>query len=110
VDRRILFVVVFCLTLISTLLVAFVCIMTEQTGLHTILYSLATMWIMGIVSQVLLQHVYLGIVRPLEEDKYEERLDRAKSQMNIDDIEEIDQVEELEEAMKKAQDLEASGR
>lgn len=108
-DRRFLFLIVYGLTLFSTLLVAFVCFMSEQTWVNTTLYSLTTMWIMGIISQILVQNVYLGIVRPLEEKKYDEMLAHVKSKINIDEVEEIDQVGELENAMKQAEDLQKKG-
>lgn len=109
-DKRALFLFVFTFTAMSTLLVAFVSFWTGQRVLDTVLFSLATMWITGVVSQLLLQHVYLGIIRPMEELKYERMLAKAKADINIDDVEEIDQVEELEEAKKKAEAVEADGR
>lgn len=109
-DKRIPFLFVFCFTLLSTFLVAFVCFWTEQRYLDSVLFTLAAMWITGIVSQLLVQHLYLGIVRPLEEEKYEKVLAKAKADINIDEVEEIDQVGELEEAKKKALEVEEEGR
>lgn len=104
-DKRALFFFVFCFTLMSTILVGLVCFWTEQSMLDTVLFSLATMWITGISSQLIVQHVYFGIIRPLEEKKYDKILESARESINIDDVEEIDQVKELEEAKKKAEEI-----
>ena len=105
-DRRILFFIVFIFTLTSTALVTVVCILTEQRVMDTVLYSLATMWITGIISQLLVQHLYLGIVRPLEEQKYEEKLAHVKAKINIEEVEYIDQVKEMEKAVEAIQEAE----
>jgi hypothetical protein len=106
-DRRGLFLFVFIFTVSSTLLVTSVSIWTEQNWLDTILYSLVTMWITGVVSQLLMQHLYLGIIRPMEEEKLETMLAQAQAEINIDEVEEIDQVQALEEAKKKAEEVTA---
>lgn len=106
-DRRGLFLFVFVFTAASTLLVGAVSIWTEQNWLDTVLYSLVTMWLTGIVSQLLMQHLYLGIVRPMEEEKLETMLAKAEAEINIDEVEEIDQVQALEEAKRKAEEVTA---
>lgn len=95
-DRRIVFFGVFLITLISTLLVCGVCLYSGQTALTTALYSLVTMWLMGIASQILLQHLYQSVVRPMENEKLDEELAKAKLDVNLEDIEEIDQVIQME--------------
>ncbi len=105
-DHRALFLFVFLFTLLSTVLVAAACYLTGQTLLDTTLYSLATMWLVGIVAQVLGQQLYLGIIRPLEESRLAKTLDKVKSEINIDEIEEIDQVAQLELAKQRAQKVE----
>jgi len=94
IDKRVLFLFVFSFTFFTTVLVALVCFWTEQRVLDGILFTLASMWISGIVSQLLLQNLYLGIVRPLEEARLEEKLAKRKFLVNIDDIESISEVEE----------------
>lgn len=101
VDKRVLFLFVFCFTFFTTVLVALVCFWTEQRILDGILFTLASMWISGIVSQLLLQNLYLGIVRPLEEARLEEKLAKRKFLVNIDDIETISEVEDMSEQGKK---------
>jgi hypothetical protein len=105
VDRRIVFFCVFSFTVLSTVLVAAVCLLTEQTWIDTVLYSLATMWLIGIVSQVLVHQVYVGIVRAGEEDKYKSEYETAKARMNIEDIENIDDINKLQEAQVDAERL-----
>ncbi len=91
-DRRFIFFLVFCFTLGSTILVATVSIMTGQSWLNTVLYSLATMWIIGIASQVMMQHIYLKIVRPLREEMEHRKVEEAASvKLDLEDIEEISQ-------------------
>jgi uncharacterized membrane protein SpoIIM required for sporulation len=96
VDRRIIFLLVFIFTLASTVLVAVVSLMNDQGWIRTAIYSLATMWIVGVVSQLLIQHLYLSIVKPMDDSKREEMLaEQAKMEINLDEIEEIDQVIDL---------------
>jgi hypothetical protein len=109
-DRRGLFLFVFILTLGSTILVGSIGVWTEQNWLDIILYSLVTMWITGVVSQLIVQHLYLGIIRPLEEIKLESMLAKAKAEINIDEVEEIDQVRALEDAKKNAEAVEVASR
>ena len=92
-DRRIVFFLVFSFTLFSTLLVAFVCFLTNQTIITSTLYTVVTMWVTGIVSQLLLHNLYQSIVAPLDNEK-EEELEEEHA-FNYDDIEEIDQVKEI---------------
>ena len=108
-DRRGLFLFVFIFTVGTTLLVGSVSVWTNQTLLDTVLYSLVSMWISGVVSQLLMQHLYLGIVRPLEEEKLESMLAKAQAEININEVEEIDQVQALEEAKKKAEEVTEDG-
>jgi hypothetical protein len=51
---------------------------------------------MGIASQILLQHLYQSVVRPMENEKLDEELAKAKLDVNLEDIEEIDQVIQME--------------
>lgn len=101
-DRRIVFFAVFVITLISTLLVFAVSIYTQQTLMTTVVYGMVTMWLMGIISQVLLQHLYQSMVRPMEHARMDEEADKAKLEINLEDIEEIDQVAEMEREVGQA--------
>lgn len=94
-DRRIIFFLVFVITLTSTLLVTAVSLFTKQPAFDTVLYALATMWIMGIVTQLLLQNLYQAIVRPMEQARMQERAKEAESEVNLEEIEEIDQVTQM---------------
>lgn len=92
-DRRIIFVLVFFFTLTSTLLVGAVSLLSGQSWLTTALYSLATMWIMGIISQLVIQHLYLGIVKPMDDAKFDEMVEKETSmEIDLDEVEEIDQM------------------
>lgn len=95
-DRRVVFLAVFLLTLVSTVLVVGVCLYTRQTELTTVLYGLVTMWLMGILSQILLQHLYQTVVRPIENQRLDDEIAKAKLDVNLEDIEEIDQVIQME--------------
>jgi cellobiose-specific phosphotransferase system component IIC len=60
------------------------------------LYAIATMWFIGILSQIIFRQLYLGIVRPVEEEKeraYAEG-ERLKQKYDIEKVEEIDMVAE----------------
>ena len=93
-DRRILFFLVFSFTLLSTVIVLAICLATRQTWVATILYSLATMWVIGIVSQLSLHHLYLAIVKPIENKKFEESLKRENElHFDIDSVERISDIE-----------------
>lgn len=92
-DRRVVFFFVFMITLCSTLLVAFVCFFTGQSAVESVLYTLATMWVMGVISQLLLTNLYQAIIRPLEHERKEKQSVRDDQQfMNLEEVEEIDQV------------------
>jgi len=93
VDKRIVFLLVFLFTLVSTILVLFVCIATEQKWLTTVLYTLATMWLVGVLSQLLIQHLYLSIVKPIDDAKFEKNLkEQSVPEIDLEELEEIDQV------------------
>ena len=94
-DRRIVFVVVFFFTLLSTVAVAGVCLLLGKTAFSTVLYSLLTMWVVGIVSQLLMHHLYQAIMKPKEEAREEEKASKKQTRINLDAIEEIDQVKKL---------------
>jgi hypothetical protein len=92
-DRRIVFFLVFVITLLSTLLVATICMLTKQSMIESVLYTLATMWIMGVVSQLLLQNLYQAIVRPIEREKQQRvNIENNTLNLNLEEIEEINQV------------------
>lgn len=92
-DRRVLFTIVFLLTLISTLLVIVIGMLSNQKWLYTALYALGTMWIMGIVSQLLIKHLYFSVVRTVEIAKAEECAKKAAElEIDIDEVERIDQL------------------
>lgn len=94
-DRRIIFLAVFVITLFSTLTVGAVSYFVGQSWLRTVLFSLATMWIVGILSQVLITNLYHVVVRPMEEEKRtDERLQRQED-LNLQDVEEIDQAAQI---------------
>ena len=102
-DRRIIFVGTFFFTIVSTALVAFVSFMTEQSAFNTALYSLATMWITGVVSQVFLQNLYQGIVKPLEETRRERKRDDKRREINLQEVEAIDDaIDRVKDAMREA--------
>ena len=94
-DRRIVFFVVFVITLVSTVLVFSICLLAHQPIFETTLYSVVTMWIMGIVSQLLLQNLYQAIVKPLEDSQRQQIEQRTAEEINLKDIEEIDQATEI---------------
>ena len=91
-DRRVVFFFVFSFTLLATLLVAIVSVTSGQEVLNTVLYSLVTMWIAGVVSQVLAMNLYQGLVKPLEERKARTREMAARREANLEEVEEIDEV------------------
>lgn len=94
-DKRTIFVMVFFFTLISTILVAIVCVLTGQKALTTVLYSLATMWITGIISQLLFQSLYQSVVVPREEVKQEqEEQEPTMPELNLEGLEEIEEVQQ----------------
>jgi hypothetical protein len=100
VDRRAIFVVVFFFTLLSTVLVAVVSFLSGQGWLHIALYSLATMWIVGVLSQLLLQNLYSSIIRPYEEEKRQRMLEeQMKQEIDIEQVEAVEDVEERVEEL-----------
>ncbi len=95
-DRKSLFFIVFLFTLVSTCIVGSVSLATGQGWLVTALYSLVTMWIIGILGQVVVRHVYLQVVYPLEAKKAkEEVMESHLSVRDLEDVEEIDAAVEL---------------
>ena len=71
-----------------------ICLTTGQTWITTILYSLATMWIIGIISQLALHHLYLAIVKPMENKRFEENLKKENElHFDIDSVERISDIE-----------------
>ncbi|MCB1135025.1 MAG: hypothetical protein KDK78_02050 [Chlamydiia bacterium] len=109
-DRRIVFFSVMVFTLLSTLLVFAIGLVTGQTLLTAVIYALATMWLMGISSQILLQHLYESVVRPLENERLDEELAKAKLDVNLEDIEEIDQVIQLEKEVGRQAQMAMKGQ
>ena len=93
-DRRIIFFIIFTITVVSTLLVTAVSIMSGQSWLYTVIYAVVTMWVMGIISQILMQNLYHTIIQPLEEEKQAIAKEETV-QLNLEDLQEIDQVHEL---------------
>lgn len=101
-DRRVIFVLVFFFTLLSTVLVFAVCLITGQTWLATAVYSLAAMWIVGIISQLLMRHLYLSIVKPMDDAAYEDMVKKElRLDANLDEVESINEVIEHKELPKE---------
>ncbi len=95
-DRKSLFFIVFLFTILSTLIVGSVSLATGQGWLITALYSLVTMWIVGILAQVVVRHVYLQVVYPLELKKVKETIMESRlSVRDLEDVEEIDAAVEI---------------
>ena len=88
--RSVVFLMVFFFTLMSTILVGVVSWMTGQGIFYTVIYSVATMWITGIVSQVLVLNLYQGVVKPLEEQRVQAKQEELKEELNLDAVEAID--------------------
>lgn len=109
-DRRIVFFLVFIITLVSTICVSGVCLIMRQPWVDTVLYSLAAMWIMGIVSQLLLQNLFYTIVKPLQESWQQKVQEEIVSEINLDDVEEIDQAQELLQHGDKKNTLSATSK
>lgn len=99
-DRRIVFVLVFLFTLLSTVLVSVTSLLSGQSLMHTVIYSLVTMWLVGIVSELLLSNLYSGIVRPLEEEEQERKKEKEMEEINLEQVEEVevarDRLKEVE--------------
>lgn len=109
-DRRIVFFLVFVITLLSTLVVAGVCLLMRQPLVDTVLYSLAAMWIMGIVSQLLLQNLFYSIVRPLQEAWQQKVHEEMSPAVNLDEVEEIDEAQEILRQGEKTNSLSATSK
>lgn len=92
-DKRALFLFVFIFTLISTLAVSVISLYMEHSWLDTVLYALATMWVVGIASQLLVHFLYLSILRPIEEQKFKHKVEKdLKHNIPLDEVERIDDV------------------
>ena len=93
-DTRFIFVLVFAITLFTTVLVAAVCLLMGQSLLSMTLYSVASMWITGITTQLLLQHLYRSVVKPLEEEREaRKKIERKEmTSVNLDEVERIDDI------------------
>lgn len=90
-DKRNIFVLVFFITLFTTILVAVACVLAKHSWMMTAIYTLASMWIVGIVSQLLLNHLYMSIVKPIEDaQNVQERLDAVDHGIDLEEVEEID--------------------
>lgn len=103
-DRRVIFLMVFATTLFSTILVATVSLWAGQSWVRTALFSVATMWIVGILSQILFSNLYQAIVKPLEEEAIEKKVVTKSQEINLDE------VEAIEEATEKIRKAETSAR
>ncbi|MBN4067048.1 hypothetical protein JYU14_03090 [Simkania negevensis] len=93
-DRRIIFVFVFVFTLVSTLLVFFASLAAHQTWLNTILYSLTAMWLVGILSQIVVRHIYMRIINTYEMQTKQKKTHEKKEQQEhkIEGVEAIDDL------------------
>jgi hypothetical protein len=91
-DKRIVFFIVFMITLLSTITAAVISILANKSWVDVVLYSLATMWIMGMLSQVLLQSLYHSIVK---RDQKREQFNAEYTDVNLDDVEAIEDYETL---------------
>ena len=67
--------------------------MTGQSVIETCLYTIVSMWISGVSSQLLIQHLYNSVIRPLDEK-------REKVAVNLHEVEKIDEL--LESAAARA--------
>lgn len=97
-DRRIIFFLVFTITLLCTILVAVVCFLTEQSMMDTAIYSLTSMWIMGIVTQLMLSNLYRAVVQPLEEERASVQ-EKRQVELDLDDIEGIDELATMDSGL-----------
>lgn len=100
-DRRGLFFLVFVFTLVSTLLVAGISYFVGNTAFNTVIYALVTMWVVGIISQLLLQNIYQAIVKPLEEEWIEKKRKNAERELNLEEVEAIE-AEPASKSVRKA--------
>lgn len=76
--------------------------MTGQSVIETCLYTIVSMWISGVSSQLLIQHLYNSVIRPLEEERAEmsQAEKREKVAVNLHEVEKIDEL--LESAAARA--------
>jgi hypothetical protein len=88
-DRRSLFFLVFVFTLVSTILVAGISYFVGNTAFNTVIYALVTMWVVGIISQLLLQNIYQAIIKPLEDERMERRRKGVEQELNLEEVEAI---------------------
>ena len=102
-DRRITFVLVFFFTTTSTVLVAAVARYVGHGWLTTALYSLVTMWITGIISQLVFHSLYQNIVKPMEDEFYDQANVQEKLSIDLDSVQTIQQVEDLATAVQTTQ-------
>lgn len=92
-DKRAVFLLVFCFTLLSTLVVSIVSVLSKHSWIDTVLYSLVTMWVVGIISQLMIHHLYMAIIKPMEEKLFEQRIKKKYSHdIDLDKVEKIDDV------------------
>ncbi len=94
-DKRIPFALVFLFTLFSTVSVALVCWFTSQGFLRSALYAMVTMWITGIISQLLFHSIYLNIVKPLEEQKKRDSKEYIEDERPLD-LHSLEKIEDVE--------------
>ncbi len=97
-DMRVSFFLVFLITLTSMILVAFVSWLSGNSMLHIVLYTLVTMWIMGVISQLLIHNLYLSIIKPIEQKKIEKQLKKKGAGTKMNDIQDIDHFLEAQSA------------
>lgn len=101
-DSRAVFFLTFMFTFFGTLLVASVCYFTGQGVIETVIFSVSSMWILGVSSLILIQNIYQNIVLPLEEDKIEELEAAKKKERNLKEIEKIQEDPTIEKASKES--------
>lgn len=95
-DSRAVFFLTFMFTFVGTCLVALSCYLTGQGAVSTILYTVSSMWILGVSSLILIQNAYQTIIMPLEEEKLEELESAKKKERNLKEIERIENDPTLE--------------
>ena len=104
-SKHVYFFLVFLFTALSTILVFAVCLLNDQTWIVTILYSLATMWICGIFSMLIMRHLYLSVAKPVEDEKLQQQMnDKAAAPIDTDNIENIEQIIEEEKRVNEKND------
>ena len=105
-DRRIVFLLVFATTFLSTLLVGIVALWVGQNWVRIALMSLSTMWVVGILSQILFHNLYQSVVKPLEEEKRDQAVAVQHAEINLDEVEEIEQATEMIRNAEKQEKME----